>query len=203
MRSSHSGDLASAALSRRCRLAGPWRCRRLFLVEARRGSARLERGELKAKRGAPAAQARPGAARTHTPPRAGYAAAAGPALRRRGSITGPGHGQAARPGLSYAAVVGLATARPACVLLYVATCRLLPIQGARTRAARASPATRGSARTASSVPRSDATARSDATTCRRCPLHLFPRLLLCGHKAPATAARDARRVLGFLAVRLV
>ena len=63
-------------------------------------------------------QARPGAARTHTPPRAGYAAAAGPALRRQGSITGPGHGQAARPGLSYAAVVGLATARPACVLLY-------------------------------------------------------------------------------------
>ena len=83
------------------------------------------------------------------------------------------------------------------------TCRLLPIQGARMRAARASPATRGSARTASSIPRSDATARSDATTCRRCPLHLFPRLLLCGHKAPATAARDARRVLVFLAVRLV
>ena len=66
-----------------------------------------------------------------------------------------------------------------------------------------SPATRGSARTASSAPRSDATARSDATTCRRCPLHLFPRLLLCGHKAPATVARDARRVLGFLSVRLV
>ena len=83
------------------------------------------------------------------------------------------------------------------------TCRLLPIQGARMRAARASPATRGSARTASSIPRSDATARSDATTCRRCPLHLFPRLLLCGHKAPAAAARDARRVLVFLAVRLV
>ena len=67
------------------------------------------------------------------------------------------------------------------------------------RAARASPATRGSARTASSIPRSDATARSDPTTCRRCPLHLFPRLLLCGHKAPAAAARDARRVLVFLA----
>ena len=83
------------------------------------------------------------------------------------------------------------------------TCRLLPIQGARMSAARASPATRGSARTASSAPRSDATARSDATTCRRCPLHLFPRLLLCGHKAPAAAARDARRVLVFLAVRLV
>ena len=47
MRSSRSGDLASAALPRRCRLAGPWRCRRLFLVGARRGSARLERGELK------------------------------------------------------------------------------------------------------------------------------------------------------------
>ena len=47
MRSSRSGDLASAALSRRCRLAAPWRCRRLFLVGARRGSARLERGELK------------------------------------------------------------------------------------------------------------------------------------------------------------
>ena len=77
------------------------------------------------------------------------------------------------------------------------------IQGARMHAARASPATRGSARTASSAPRSDATARSDATTCRRCPLHLFPRLLLCGHKAPAAAARDARRVLVFLAVRLM
>ena len=37
------------------------------------------------------------------------------------------------------------------------TCRLLPIQGARMSAARASPATRGSARTASSVPRSNAT----------------------------------------------
>ena len=47
MRSSRSGDLASAALPRRCRLAGPRRCRRLFLVGARRGSARLERGELK------------------------------------------------------------------------------------------------------------------------------------------------------------
>ena len=47
MRSSRSGNLASAALSRRCRLAAPWRCRRLFLVGARRRSARLERGELK------------------------------------------------------------------------------------------------------------------------------------------------------------
>ena len=92
MRSSRSGDLASAALPRRCRLAGPWRCRRLFLVGARRGSARLERGELK---------------EAHQRRRRGRPPAA--PTRRRALATRP------RPGPRYddeAASRGLATARP-------------------------------------------------------------------------------------------
>ena len=92
MRSSRSGDLASAALPRRCRLAGPWRCRRLFLVGARRGSARLERGELK---------------EAHQRRRRGRAPPA--PTRRRALATRP------RPGPRYddeAASRGLATARP-------------------------------------------------------------------------------------------
>ena len=92
MRSSRSGDLASAALSRRCRLAGPRRCRRLFLVGARRGSARLERGELK---------------EAHQRRRRGRAPPA--PTRRRALATRP------RPGPRYddkAASRDLATARP-------------------------------------------------------------------------------------------
>ena len=92
MRSSRSGDLASAALPRRCRLAGPRRCRRLFLVGARRGSARLERGELK---------------EAHQRRRRGRAPPA--PTRRRALATRP------RPGPRYddeAASRGLATARP-------------------------------------------------------------------------------------------
>ena len=92
MRSSRSGDLASAALSRRCRLAAPWRCRRLFLVGARRGSARLERGELK---------------EAHQRRRRGRAPPA--PTRRRALATRP------RPGPRYddkAASRDLATARP-------------------------------------------------------------------------------------------
>ena len=92
MRSSRSGDLASAALPRRCRLAGPRRCRRLFLVGARRGSARLERGELK---------------EAHQRRRRGRAPPA--PTRRRALATRP------RPGPRYddeAASRDLATARP-------------------------------------------------------------------------------------------
>ena len=95
MRSSRSGDLASAALPRRCRLAGPWRCRRLFLVGARRGSARLERGELK---------------EAHQRRRRGRAPPA--PTRRRALATRP------RPGPrcdDEAASRDLATARPRCL----------------------------------------------------------------------------------------
>ena len=98
MRSSRSGAQrgfgirGSAALPRRCRLAGPWRCRRLFLVGARRGSARLERGELK---------------EAHQRRRRGRAPSA--PTRRRALATRP------RPGPRYddeAASRDMATARP-------------------------------------------------------------------------------------------